>query len=44
MFFPTSEYVDDVWEKVAIGIAGRQLGIAAKVSTADEEIGNLFAK
>jgi hypothetical protein len=39
MLFPTSEYVDDLWEKVAVGTAERQLGIAAKVSTADEEIG-----
>jgi hypothetical protein len=36
---PASEYVDDAWEKVAVGTAERQLGIAAKVSTADEEIG-----
>jgi hypothetical protein len=40
MFFPTSENVDDVWEKVAIGTAEGQLGIAAKVSTADVEMGN----
>jgi hypothetical protein len=39
MLFPMSEYVDDVWEEVAVGTAERQFGIAAKVSTADEEIG-----
>jgi hypothetical protein len=32
MLFPTSDNVDDVWEKVAIGTAEGQLGIAAKVS------------
>jgi hypothetical protein len=35
MLFPTLENVDDVWEKVTIGTGEGQLGIAAKVSTAD---------
>jgi hypothetical protein len=38
MLFPTSDNVDDVWEKVAIGTAEGQLGITAKVSTADVEM------
>jgi hypothetical protein len=40
MLFLTSENVDDVWEKVAIGTAEGQLGIAAKVSTVDIEMSN----
>lgn len=32
--------MDDVWEKVAIGTAEGQLGIAARVSTADVEMDN----
>lgn len=37
MLFPTSEYVDDVWEKVAIGTGEGNLGTAAKVSTDGEK-------